>query len=161
VRDDPKGPWKQLADGITISGIQQSWTGAEPDYQGLLPDSFGLRDQKRNGPAINPATVQACATRLFGKQPPYDFYSFRTNNVLVHAPGRIQLASEARGRLTFQVDSWVKDSYFVLVNGLRQKPKVKINGQTIDGAATSLEYSDASGRLVLKLSGLSSVELTF
>jgi hypothetical protein len=38
---------------------------------------------------------------------------------------------------------------------------VKINGQTIDGAATSLEYSDASGRLVLKLSGLSSVELTF
>jgi hypothetical protein len=161
VRDDPKGPWKQLADGITISGIQQSWTGAEPDYQGLLPDSFGLRDQKRNGPAINPATVQACATRLFGKQPPYDFYSFRTNNVLIHAPGRIQLASEARGRLTFQVDSWVKDSYFVLVNGLRQKPKVKINGQTIDGAATSLEYSDASGRLVLKLSGLSSVELTF
>jgi hypothetical protein len=161
VRDDPKGPWKQLADGITISGIQQSWTGAEPDYQGLLPDSFGLRDQKRNGPAINPATVQACATRLFGKQPPYDFYSFRTNNVLVHAPGRIQLASEARGRLTFQVDSWVKDSYFVLVNGLRQKPKVKINGQAIDGAATSLEYSDASGRLVLKLSGLSSVELIF
>jgi hypothetical protein len=25
VRHDPKGPWKQLADGVTLSGIQQSW----------------------------------------------------------------------------------------------------------------------------------------
>jgi hypothetical protein len=31
VRDDPKGPWKQLADGITLSGIQQTWPAEDRD----------------------------------------------------------------------------------------------------------------------------------
>ena len=88
VRHDPKGPWKQLADGITLSGIQQSWPPEDRDLQGLLPDSFVLRAQKRNGPAINPATVEACAAHLFN-QPAYDFWSFRKNGLRVHAPGEI------------------------------------------------------------------------
>jgi hypothetical protein len=52
---DPTGPWQHLADGITVSGIQQTWPrGSDPDRQGLLPDSFNLDSQSRNDPGINP-----------------------------------------------------------------------------------------------------------
>ncbi|HEY3281278.1 MAG TPA: hypothetical protein VGN26_03315, partial [Armatimonadota bacterium] len=56
ARLDPKGPWRQLAEGITLSGIQQSWPSDDADLQGLLPDSFNLRPQTRNPVAINPGT---------------------------------------------------------------------------------------------------------
>jgi hypothetical protein len=159
LRDDPKGPWKQVADGITLSGMQQSWTEADPERAGLLPDSFVLREQKRNGPAINPATLEACAAQYFGQIPPYELRCFRTNNLIVHAPGRIQLTSEANGRVTFQVESWVKDPYFVLINGLSRKPKLKINGN--EGAIEAAQdFVESQGLLILKLHGLSAVELT-
>src|SRR6266567_3140504 len=64
-RFDTSGPWKQLADGITASGVQQSCpVGSNAQRQGLLPDSFQLRPQIRNDAAINPGTVQAVAARL-------------------------------------------------------------------------------------------------
>ena len=58
---DPEGPWRQLADGITASAVQQAFPrgGDRPQYQGLLPDSFVLRIAHRNEPAINPATTLA------------------------------------------------------------------------------------------------------
>src|SRR5688500_11826110 len=58
---DPAGPWKQLADGITASGVQQSWPSSDAQRQGLLPDFFHLREQRADGPAINPGTLQANA----------------------------------------------------------------------------------------------------
>jgi hypothetical protein len=67
ARHDPKGPWRPLADGITLSGLQQIWPPEDRDQQGLLSDSFVLRARKRNGPAINPATVEACAAYLFNQ----------------------------------------------------------------------------------------------
>ena len=130
IRDDPKGPWKQLADGITLSGIQQSWPSENRDQQGLLPDSFVLRPQKRNGPAINPATLEACAAHLFN-YPAYDFWSFRKNSLRVHAPGEIKRAKEGAGRVSFEVETWVKAPCYVLVNGLAQKPQLAINGRQI------------------------------
>ena len=97
-RHDPEGPWKQLADGITESGLQQTWPASNIEYQGLLPDSFVLRAQHRNGPAINPATVEACAVRYLRQTPAYDFWSFRQNHLYVHAPGAIMKPGEKKGR---------------------------------------------------------------
>ncbi|HWH72087.1 MAG TPA: hypothetical protein VNT26_22180, partial [Candidatus Sulfotelmatobacter sp.] len=102
MRHDPLAPWKRLADGITVSGIQQSWPSSDAALQGLLPDSFALRAQSRNSPAINPGTVQACATRYFGPVPLYDFWSFRKNALRIHAPGAIQQPEEKPGRVRFQ-----------------------------------------------------------
>ena len=157
VRHDPKGPWKQLADGITLSGIQQSWPAEDHDQQGLLPDSFVLRAQKRNGPAINPATVEACAAHLFN-QPAYDFHSFRKNGLRVHAPGQIKRAKEANGRVSFEVETWVKSPYFVLVNGLAQQPQLSINGQHTDCSGPN-QFLPKEGWLVLELKGNARVEL--
>jgi hypothetical protein len=159
LRADPKGPWKQVADGITLSGMQQSWTEADPEYAGLLPDSFVLRQQKRNGPAINPGTLEACAAQHFGQIPPYELLCSRTNSLIVHAPGRIQLTSEAKGRVSFQVESWVKQDYFVLINGLSRRPELKINGNEV-ASKSGADFIESQGILVLKLHGLSAVELT-
>jgi hypothetical protein len=157
VRHDPKGPWKQLADGITLSGIQQSWPPADLGQQGLLPDSFVLRAQKRNGPAINPATVEACATHLFN-QPAYDFWSFRKNGVRVHAPGAIKRAKEGTGRVSFEVEPWTKTPCFVLVNGLTQEPQLAINGQRADCSGRN-QFLPKDGWLILELKGKARVEM--
>ena len=157
VRHDPKGPWKQLADGITLSGIQQTWPSENRDLQGLLPDSFVLRAQKRNGPAINPATVEACAAHLF-KQPAYDFWSFRKNGLRVHAPGAIRQATEKPGQVSFEVSPWPKSPYFILVNGLTRQPRLAINGQPADYSGPN-QFRQEEGWLILELKGDARVEL--
>ena len=156
-RNDPKGPWKQLADGITASGIQQSWPPEDHDQQGLLPDSFVLRDQHRNGPAINPATVEACASHLF-HQPAYDFWSFNKNGVRVQAPGEIKRAKEGTGRVSFEVETWVKSPYFVLVNGLAHQPQLSINGRRTDCSSPN-QFLPKDGWLILELKGNARVEI--
>ncbi len=158
ARHDPMGPWKQLADGITLSGLQQTWPLADPKNQGLLPDSFVLRAQKRNGPAINPATLQACAAQYFCHTPVYDFFSFRKNGLLVHAPGEIKNAQEVAGRVSFRVESWPNRPYFVLINGFTRKPTIKINGKPSDAAGRH-QFLQEKGLLIVELEGTASFEI--
>ena len=158
ARHDATGPWKQLADGITLSGLQQTWPLADPKNQGLLPDSFVLRAQKRNGPAINPATLQACAAQYFCHTPVYDFFSFRKNGLLVHAPGEIKNALEVAGRVSFRVESWLNRPYFVLINGFTRKPTIKINGKPSDAAGRH-QFLQEKGSLIVELEGTASLEI--
>lgn len=152
LTDDPKGPWRKIADGITASGIQQSWPQTNAAFQGLLPDSFVLREQKRNGPAINPATVEACAAQLFDPILVYDFHAFRLNGLLAHAPGRIEKAEESKGHIRFRVRTWLRHPYSILINGFRTKPTVAINDQPATLSPTH-EFSAKDGWLVLQLEG--------
>jgi hypothetical protein len=161
---DSSGPWLTLADGITASGIEQSWPVSDSNFQGLLPDSFNLRTQHRNGPAINPATLEACALRLFGWQRPlselafYNFQCFWHKGVRVHAPGKITEAVEYGSRIRFGIRSMVEHPYFVLINGLKQKPQLKIDGNLVDIIAPH-EFREKEGVLILKLQGKPMVEL--
>jgi hypothetical protein len=157
---DQKGIWKEVADGITISGIEQTWPSDEAQYQGLLPDSFVLRDQKRNGPAINPATVQACASRLFGPGPVYDLQVFRKSGLLVHAPGVIEKSEDESRHLTFEVSPWVKHPCFILINGFTETPHLKINGQA-EPLAAPHSFAKDSGRLVIQLMGHASLDISW
>lgn len=156
---DPAGPWKRLAQGITLSGIQQSWTDADADLQGLLPDSFVLPQQKRNGPAINPATLQACAARYFDPLPVYQFHCFRTNSLLVHAPGEIRAHTESKGHVSFRVNSWMKRPYFVLVNGLTKAPSLTINGRE-EPCSSPHQFVQQQGWLILRLENSALVGLS-
>jgi hypothetical protein len=158
VRDDPKGPWQKLADGITASGIQQSWPSSDATNQGLLPDSFVLRTQHRNGPAINPATVQASAVRFYRQTPVYDFWAFPKAGLRVHAPGAIKSAREQKGHIEFQIETALDHPYFVLVNGLGTKPQLEINGKKTECTAPH-EFLEKEGRLILRLEGNARVEL--
>ncbi len=159
VRHDPTGPWKRLADGVTASGIQQSWQAMATDTQGLLPDSFVLRTQHRNGPAINPATVQACAVHFFGQTPVYDFWACRSNNLRVHAPGEISNTREQPGRVSFEVIPAFNRPCFVLVNGLMKEPQLTLNGKPMPCSAPN-EFRADEGRLVLRIEGKTRVELS-
>ena len=151
---DPAGPWKKLADGITSAGLQHTWRADDPERVGLLPDFFELREQTRAGPAINPATVGSGAVRLYEQGALHDFHAFRRSGLLVHAPGEIVAATESNHSLKFTVHGWPKEPYFVLANGFTNAPVVKVNG-----AMTTNEFHAEQGRLILKLSGESRVEL--
>ena len=157
LRHDPDGPWKRIADGITASGIQQSWPAQDRDFQGLLPDSFVLREQKRNGPAINPATVEACAAQFLTRMPVYDFRAFRNNGLLVHAPGSIGHPEDTKGHVRFAVDSWVQHPYFILINGLTRSPKATINDKPAPD--DQKQFLPDKGQFILKLQGMSEVDL--
>jgi hypothetical protein len=158
VRHDPKGPWKQLADGIALSGIRQTWPLSHAEARGLLPDSFVLRTQQRNGPAINPATVEACAVRYFGQIPVYDFWSFRVNKVRVHAPGGIEKARESKGKISFVVGPAFSHPCYVLINGLTKKPELTISGKKTD-CASPHEFLEKEGRLILRVEGKVEIEM--
>lgn len=156
----PRGPWKQLADGITACGIQFTWTQQDRDRQGLLPDFYHLRQQLNDGPAINPGTVQANAVRLFNQPPVYSFRASRSNSCFVHAPGAVSAVKERPGRLSFEVRSWLAGPYYVLISGLRAKPRVRLNGEDAP-LDPPHQYAEQNGWLVLRLQGATKIEVSW
>ncbi|HEY8750865.1 MAG TPA: hypothetical protein VIM11_22970 [Tepidisphaeraceae bacterium] len=158
-RHDPTGPWKQLADGITVSGIAQSWPkGSDAMRQGLLPDSFSLRSQVRHDPGINPGTLMAEAARVYGKVPLYDFVSARKSGLLIHAPGKISDVEDTQSGAKFEVEGWSGRPYNLLVAGIKAKPEVRIDGRVI-GLGGVNEFDEAGRRLVLQVKGRVGIEL--
>ncbi len=154
ARHDSAGPWTKLADGIASAGLQHTWRANDRDRVGLLPDFFELKPQTSAGPAINPGTVGSSAVRLYGRGPLYDFRAFRRAGLLVHAPGEILIESEGERSVAFTIRGWPHEPYFVLVNGVRNAPTVKING-----ANEPNEFDAREGRLILKLSGQARVQV--
>jgi hypothetical protein len=153
---DDAGPWRQLADGITAAGLQHTWRANDPERVGLLPDFYELREQTSAGPAINPGTVGANAVRLYGEGSLLTFRAFRRAGLRVHAPGEITAQSETDRGATFTVRGWPAEPWFALLNGLRAAPSVKVNG-----APTSGDFDERAGTLVLKLTGLSRIEINW
>jgi len=150
VRHDPDGPWKRLADGITAAGIQHTWTQTDAKRQGLLPDYFELRAQRRAGPAINPGTVQSGAVRLYDMPPVYDYAVCRKAGAFVHAPGGVRVTEESEDRVALTVSGWPTGVYRVLVSGLEKRPAVRFGGAAApDEAVTWL----GSGALVVRVTG--------
>ena len=150
-RHDPEGPWRQLADGVTAAGIQHTWKEDDRDRQGLLPDFFHLRDQRPDGPAINPGTVQANAVRLYDMKPVYASRVLRGPNLYVHAPGAIDEAKEQGGAISFRVRGWPTRPCHVLVSGLTKQPTVRIDGA--DTPVAEPHQYLPSGNLILKVKG--------
>lgn len=157
---DQNGPWQKLADGITLSGIQQSWPVGEKENQGLLPDSFVLREQRRNGPAINPATVQACAAFFYRQTPVYTLRNFPSAGVLVHAPGALARTRETGSMISFSVEPCLKGVYYLLINGVAQKPQLALNGARAE-IKEPHGFDEIARRLILRLEGTNSVALNF
>jgi len=152
------GPWRQLAEGIVRSGIQQTYPASDPKYLGLLPDSFNLRTQTRNPANINPATLLAPAIGALGQPPLYEFRAFHRQGLGVHAPGELRDLEERADGLAFTVAGWSPRPYFVLITGLRQTPQVRLNERTVLLNAPH-EYQAAAGRLILQVSGTARIEV--
>ncbi|MBK9138799.1 MAG: hypothetical protein IPM17_08570 [Verrucomicrobia bacterium] len=157
ARHDQTGPWRQVADGIAISGIQQTYPATDAEYLGLLPDSYNLRPQSRNGPNINPATVLAPAARWLG-QPVYDHRAFLRHGLIVHAPGVVDEVQERADGVAFRVRGWPSEPYEILVVGLSQRPEVRLNGAPLYLSPPHV-FQAAEGRLILRLQGNATVDI--
>jgi len=158
ARHDPDGPWKKLADGIAVAGVQHTWPVSGREFQGLLPDSFQLHAQIRNGPAINPATVQVPAMNYFEQAPPYSFRAIPRLGWLIHAAGDIREWTERPDGIKFTVTGWPGHQTWLLVNGVREQPRVKINGKDTP-LASPAEYEGATGRLILQIQNPAVIEI--
>jgi hypothetical protein len=161
ARYDPNGPWKRIADGITASGIQQSFEREDPDLTGLLPDSYGLRTMTRNPVAINPGTVQANAVQLFTGRPLYEMRVFRGSGAIVHAPGPIEVRADGKAETRFQVEPWASGPCYLLLSRAQGKPRtVRFNGALAETSGQS-EYHDKEQALVLRIQGRTEVEIAW
>jgi len=149
---DSRGPWMQVANGIAAAGIQHTYPDTDTEFRGLLPDSFNLRAQTRNGPAINPATTLVPAIRMLGGDAVYGFVVLRQHGLCVHAPGAIDSVREDAAGARFRVQGWPAGPYFVLINGLRDEPTVRVNGQETP-LSPPHQYSAAEGFVVLQIEG--------
>lgn len=158
ARHDPDFPWKDIADGIALSGAQQSWGADDAERLGLLPDFFLLRPQTSAGPAINPGTLQASAVRAYGGPGAYDFRVFRRHGLMVHAAGDIGAVTETDDQVAFTVANWSAAPCHILINGVTNRPLLKINGIPAPLSDPHVFQPDA-GRLVLRVQGTTAVEL--
>lgn len=96
--------WNHLARGILVSAEQQQ----VPDgpYAGLLPDSFVLASQHRNGPFINPAALVALRMALEGRLVDLDVATDGRHRVVAPFPVTIRDGKahvEAQSGLQYQV----------------------------------------------------------
>jgi hypothetical protein len=155
---DPAVPWKKVADGIALAGVQHSWGADDSERQGLLPDSYLLRAQARAGPPINPATVQAAALLAYGAAPVYEFHSFRWHGLWLHAPGPLGAIEETTNKVSFVVTNWSSGPASLLVYGFSSAPRVRVNSQEIQ-LAPPHSYQSVTGRLILQLQGTAWVEI--
>ncbi|MFO0956930.1 MAG: hypothetical protein U0800_05610 [Isosphaeraceae bacterium] len=157
ARVDHEGPWGTLARGITASAIQQSYPIDDP-HRGLLPDSFVLASQTRVGPDINPGTVQPLAMRFLTGQPPYAMRSARRSGAWIHAPGELEILEDSPGKLRFRVIGWSVKPYRVLVNGLKNAPKLSVDGVPAAIGETQ-RFRHDPGSLLIRLEGTATVAI--
>jgi hypothetical protein len=120
---DPNGPWRKIAKGITVTGLQMSWPLSDNERQGLLPDFFDFRAQIAAGPAINPGTVQAHLGELYGKGKIYDVKKLPNRNWFVHAPCTISDIREDEDCVALTTDGWDNKQYYVLISGIKKEPR--------------------------------------
>ena len=157
---DPQGPWQQVAEGIAAAGIQHTWPLSDSDRQGLLPDFYLLRTQRRDGPAINPATLLASAVRLYGEAPPYTMLALPRFGVALHVPGTMALLEERTDGLAIRVNLALSRPGRVYVTGLRAEPGLRIDQQVVELNAPH-QFQRAEGRLVIYLERSARIDLKY
>ncbi len=159
---DKAGPWETIAKGITATGLQMTWPVTDPKRQGLLPDVFDLQAQLRDGPAINPGTVQAHVPELFGKGTLCDVKKLSKKGWFLHAPCAVHDVRETDESVIFIVDGWARKPFRILLAGVEQKPAAvtirRLAGQDAQDQA-SVDFQPQQHLLVISLDAPSEVQL--
>jgi hypothetical protein len=156
---DPKGPWLKLAQGITITGAWHTWPLSDKGRQGLLPDFYYLDRGRRDGPAINPGTLQANLPGLLGELPTHRFRRLKKSGIIVHVPGRVTIERDEANVATVKVEAWPKQPFHVALCGVSGKPSVKVDGSGL--GQEKAQYDAESKLLVLKLEKSGKVSLSW
>jgi hypothetical protein len=147
--------WQQLARGITLTGLKMCFPIDDPDQRGgLLPDYFLLKAQKRDGPAINPGTLQTHLAEAYGKTP-MSTITRLTTGMLAHAPGEISQQKSPNGIIQMKIDAWPASEYRVLITRIDTSPaKVMWNGEAVKN-----QYLEKAKVVIVYLNGDGILEL--
>jgi hypothetical protein len=158
---DPDGPWEKIANGITVTGLQMSWPLTHEQRQGLLPDSFELKTQISQGPAINPGTVQAHLAELYGKGTIYDVKKLPGRGWFVHAPCIISNAHEDKDCVSLIVDGWDRKQCFVLISGVETEPsEILVNHDKLHThRSAETQYNREQKILLIAIEGKSEIQI--
>lgn len=167
---DPQGPWRQIASGITATGLGMVWSVDDVDRQGLLPDYFLLESQQRDGPAINPGTTQAHIAELFDAGTIYDVRRVPATGCFIHAPCRIHQIVKEDELISFTLDGWGARqgprAYHVLVSGWSgRRPDVTMHRRdegtdtSEHGMPASVKYLPLSKLLIIDVAGPVSIDI--
>jgi len=158
---DPDGPWEKIAKGITVTGLQMSWPLSDKERQGLLPDFFDLRAQVAAGPAINPGTVQAHLTELYGKGTIYDVKKLPSRRWFVHAPCTISNIREDKDRVRLTVDGWDDKQCYMLISGIETEPsEILVNPNKVQThRSAETQYNHEQKILLITLEGKSEIQI--
>jgi hypothetical protein len=149
--------WRRIARGITITGMQMTWPADDPENRGgLLPDYLVLKPQERDGPAINPGTVQANLAEAYGRTPMYTLTRI-SNGMLVHVPGDAAEVRCAGDTLVLKIDAWPESGYRLLITGMQRAPAAV----TLNGEALKSTYLAEAKALIIPLRGDGTVALAF
>ena len=151
---DPQGPWLTIADGITLAGIQHTYPLQTASLKGLLPDLFQLKGQVRDGPAINPGTVQSGAIELYGGPSFYRARYLSSSALLVLAAGDIDVEQDGQEGAVIRVKPWSASVSFVVIHSMRDVPEI-VNLDTADRQRPD----DSPLSLIVRLAGPSRLKI--
>lgn len=143
--------WDRLATGITRAGLQMTFPLDDNDRRGLLPDFFHLREQRPDGPAINPGTLQAGLPEAYGQAPLLDLRVVGPRRWRVLAPGRLTpAAAMPPGGIRLRVEPWPATPCEVHLAGVQKAP----SAVTWTGAEPATHRHHAAlGCLTVRLRG--------
>lgn len=128
--------WRQVAVGITTSGMRQTYTAADdPRYAGLLPDSWNLEKQDRYWCPINPGTVEENFLEAIDRP----FYSLRVlagsdtqrKPALLHLAGAAEALPPAKGHRRARIACWSETPSKAVVTRLEKPAAVTLDGQPV------------------------------
>ena len=133
------GPtWGQLARGITRSGLAMTFPIDDPARRGgLLPDYWLFRPGRGDGPAINPATLQASLAEAFDATPLVTSTrlpgSAGHGGHVVHVAGTVDRVTVSDGSAALDVVAWPETPSLLLVTRVGMLPRrVTWNGGAVE-----------------------------
>ena len=145
--------WRKLAAGVTASGVRQTHTADDPDFIGLLPDSWNLGAQARYPVPINPGTVQENLAESLDR--PYYAVRRLAGGALIHVPGAAKSLSDTE--LRCEIEGWPESPFQVVVTRAKKPAAVTFAGQPAehlyDAAHRALTVTlpaRAKGELVIR-----------
>lgn len=156
--DVPTGEsWRRIGRGITRAGLAMTFPAADAAGRGgLLPDYWLFRSGRGDGPAINPATLQATLAEAFDALPLVTATRLPGtaghSGHVVHVAGRVDGARVSDGGASVDLATWQES--LVLVTRVSAMPRrVAWNGAP--AAASHL----GGGCLAVPVAGAGTLEI--
>jgi len=138
--DVPLGDtWRRVAGGITRGALLMTFPADDPRGRGgLLPDFWLFRQGRGDGPAINPATLQATLAEAFGEVPLVSATRLPGTaghgGHVIHVAGEVERTVVGDARAEIDVAAWPEEPSLVVITRVAKPPaRVTWEGTPLEG----------------------------